>query len=264
MTWIIGVSTIFGYGVVISDVQVTFKDGTTADILQKAYPLSNFIVGGFAGSVRIGCMLLQSLYEYLEIPTGQEKTHAWHPLWVANTWGPLAKKLFDNAPYEERKLGSRILLVAASPTEKCGLGAKIYFIRFADPTFVPGIMARAIKICGIGSGAGIIEYKQKLNPLLRIRSGILRAEVGVSGGWGTALAYAVSHVLHDDRRKGISRHLNIFEVRGGAIYESNNDETIHPSIGQAVEIRMPNIARGYSEFGQMVNSIGKERAEAVC
>lgn len=125
-------------------------------------------------------------------------------------------------------------------------------------------MARAIKICSIGSGAGIIEYKQTLKPLLRIRSGILQAEVGVSGGWGRALAYAVSHVLNDHPRQGISRHLNVFEVRRGAIYESNNDETIHPRNGQAVEIRMPNIARGYSEFVRMVKSIGKERAEAVC
>ena len=58
----------FGYGALYSDVQVTFPDGSTKDLLQKAYPLSNFIAAGFAGSVRIGFMLLDSLSQFLQLP----------------------------------------------------------------------------------------------------------------------------------------------------------------------------------------------------
>jgi hypothetical protein len=43
MTWVCAASTIYGYGALYSDVQVTFLDGQTADLVQKAYPLSNFI-----------------------------------------------------------------------------------------------------------------------------------------------------------------------------------------------------------------------------
>jgi len=57
MTWAAAASTIFGYGALYSDVQVTFRDGNTKDLLQKAYPVSNFIAAGFAGSVRIGFKL---------------------------------------------------------------------------------------------------------------------------------------------------------------------------------------------------------------
>lgn len=60
MTWVLGASSLFGYGVMLSDVQVSVGE-KRFDILQKAYPLSNYILGGFAGSVQIGFMFLQSL-----------------------------------------------------------------------------------------------------------------------------------------------------------------------------------------------------------
>jgi hypothetical protein len=69
MTWICTASTIYGYGALYSDVQVTFPDGRNADLVQKAYPLSNFIAAGFAGSVRIGFMLLQSLSDAMRSTT---------------------------------------------------------------------------------------------------------------------------------------------------------------------------------------------------
>jgi hypothetical protein len=31
MTWVIGAATNFGYGVILSEVQVSFKDGTTQE-----------------------------------------------------------------------------------------------------------------------------------------------------------------------------------------------------------------------------------------
>jgi hypothetical protein len=54
MTWVIGASSIFDYGAMMSDVRVTFSNGRTLDLLQKAYPVGPYIVAGFAGSVRIG------------------------------------------------------------------------------------------------------------------------------------------------------------------------------------------------------------------
>ena len=69
MTWIVGASTLFGYGVVISDVQVSCGiSGPRMDVLQKAYPVSNYIVAGFAGDVRPGLVLLESLRRFLNSP----------------------------------------------------------------------------------------------------------------------------------------------------------------------------------------------------
>ncbi|WP_424208626.1 hypothetical protein [Sulfuricaulis sp.] len=264
MTWVIGASTIFGYGAVVSDVQVTFRNGTTIDMLQKAYPISNFIVAGFAGSVRIGFMLLQSLSDFLELPPGTEDTHAWDPIWVSTNWAPIAKNVFGRAPSEEKSLGSQLLLVGASPTESLGLASEAIFARFADPDFDPGIMTKAIKLCSIGSGSRISEYKRIIKPLFRLSSGILQAEVMNPGGWARTLSFSISRAINDHPRSGISRHLNLFHVRRGAIYEENNDERIYPRDGSPNEIRMPQLARGYPQFVEMARQINVSSAEAVC
>jgi hypothetical protein len=172
MTWVVGATSVFGYGALYSDVQVTFADGNTRDLVQKAYPLSNFIAAGFAGSVRVGFMLLQSLVDFIRLPDGTLRTHAWDPVWVATQWAPIARSVFEGAPPSERSLGARILMLGASPTENAGLGARMFLCRFADPWFKPGIMGRFIMSCGIGSGSGVLEYKRWIKPHIRFMSGI--------------------------------------------------------------------------------------------
>lgn len=264
MTWIIGASTFFGYGAVVSDVQVTFKNGTTRDILQKTYPISNFVVAGFSGSVRIGFMLLQSLSDFLQLPSGLEETHAWDPIWVSTNWAPIARDVFKSAPSEEKSLGSRLLLVGASPTESSGLGSKIIFTRFTSPNFAPEIMTKAIKLCSIGSGSRVSEYKRAIKPLLRLHSGINQAEVMNEGGWARTLMSCISRTINNHPTVGVSRHLSLLHVRHGGVYEENNDETIYPRDAVPIEIRMPNIARSYSQFEDMAGQLNINSAGAVC
>lgn len=42
MTWVIGAASLFGYGVMLSDVRVSFPNGQRADMLKKAYPVGPF------------------------------------------------------------------------------------------------------------------------------------------------------------------------------------------------------------------------------
>src|SRR5450759_2701557 len=98
MTWVVGATSVFGYGALYSDVQVTFADGSTRDLVQKAYPLGNFIAAGFAGSVRIGFKLLQSLAVFLVLPDEALGSHASDPIWVATQWAPIARSVFEGAP----------------------------------------------------------------------------------------------------------------------------------------------------------------------
>ena len=263
MTWVVGASTIWGYGVVISDVQVTFSDGTTADILQKSYPISNFIVAGFAGSVKIGFMLLESLAQFTQLPSGKEATQAWNPIWVANNWSPIAKKIFNSAPEIEKRLGSKILMLGASPNKTSGIGSKTILVRFSSPDFKPGIMTKSIKLCSIGSGSRVTEYKT-IKYLFRLQSNIHQAEVMNSGGWGRAVAFSISRELNDHPKSGISRHLNIFYVRRGLINEENNNETIFFPNGKKLNISMPPIARGYNEFLNATEKLNIKSAEAIC
>jgi hypothetical protein len=246
-------------------VRVTFRDGTTRDVIQKAYPLSNFLAAGFAGSVRIGFDLLSTLTECLRMPPEAIRTTAWEPCWVAEKWAPVAKSIFDKHSEIEKAQGSQLLMVGASPAESCGLGAKIYFARFVSPNFRPNIMSRAVKICSIGSGAAQKEYKLRLKPLFRLTSGILKAEIMHPSGWGRQLGFSISRVLTDLPRVGISPHIHVLIVRRGQnILVETNDENIYPPDGSRIEFRMPQVANGYDEFLDFANSSGHDAAGATC
>jgi hypothetical protein len=264
MTWVVAASTIYGYGALYSDVQVTFPDGNTKDLLQKAYPLSNFIAAGFAGSVNIGFRLLQSLSDFTTLPSDTANCFAWDPLWVSANWSSIAKSVFDRAPTGEKALGSQILMVGVSPDKTCGLGAKVYFTRFCAPEFRPGIMSHAIKLCSIGTGAGIAEYKRGIRPLFRLTSGILQAEVGQQGGWARQLGFSISRKLTDYPRRGISRHIHIIIIMRGAILVETNDENIYAGDASRIEIRMPQVAQGYEQFIALAASSGHDAVGATC
>jgi hypothetical protein len=50
MTWVIGACPLLGaYAITVSDIQVTFPDGRTFDLVRKAYPVGPNLIGGFAG-----------------------------------------------------------------------------------------------------------------------------------------------------------------------------------------------------------------------
>jgi hypothetical protein len=264
MTWVVAASTIYGYGALYSDVQVTLRDGTTRDVLQKAYPVANYMAGGFAGSVKIGFMLLQSLIDHLSVPDKPKGKYVCDPIVAALSWAPIALRVFGSAENDERALGSRLLLVGASPIEDQGFGAKIYFVRFASPTFEPQIMSRAIKLCSIGSGASVREYKHSIKPLFRLSSGLLKAEIGQPGGWGNQLGHAISHNLGQNPRAGISRHLNtILIAREGFLFGKTN-QTVHHQDGSKTEHKMPTVAQSYDQFLSMAKASGSEGAGALC
>jgi|KBSSwiStaDraftv2_1062776.scaffolds.fasta_scaffold423091_2 hypothetical protein len=264
MTWVVAASTVFGYGALYSDVQVTFRDGSTRDILQKAYTVANFIAAGFAGSVKIGFTLLESATEHLTLRDRPPDSYAWHPVGAAFSWAPVARSLFAASQPDEQRLESRLLFVGASPSERQGLGAKIYFVRFVSPSFEPQIMSRAIKMCGIGTGAAVSEYKHSIKPLFKLSSGLLRAEVGRAGGWGNQLGHSISHRLGRAPHFGISRHLNTILVTQEGFRFGKTDQTTHYPDGRIVEHKMPLVARSYNEFLALASAAGSEGAEAIC
>jgi hypothetical protein len=264
MTWVVAASTIFGYGALYSDVQVTFRDGSTRDLVQKAYPISNFIVAGFSGSVKIGFMLIKSLKDELKIPAQDYSRLAWDPIFISKHWSVIAKSVFDAAPKEEKAITTSILMVGISPTENSGLGAKVIFTRFTSPHFHPNIMTRPIKLCSIGSGAAVKEYKHSIKPLFRLSSGILKSEIGQLGGWASQLGFSISHTLNKYPRNGISRHIHILIVSRGSIRVETNNENIYPPDGTKIEIRMPSVAQDYAEFLSLAQSEGHEATGAAC
>lgn len=263
MTWVVGASTIWGYGALYSDVQVTLRDGSTRDVLRKAYPVANAIAAGFAGSVRIGFSLIQSLEATLIPPPGTPQNALCHPVLAANGWAPIAKSVFESAETRERALGSRILMVGVSPNESAGLGAKVYFARFASPEFVPQVMTRTVKICSIGTGASIRQYKHSIKPLFRLSSGILHAEVGSPFGWGVALGYSIANATNWYPHSGISQHVHTTLIARDGFRYANSDQKTYRQDGVVIERKMPPLAESYDQFLAMLSVSGSDTACAV-
>lgn len=267
MTWVCAVSSVMGYGAIYSDVQVTLRNGSTRDLVQKAYPITNSIAAGFAGSVRIGFSLLDSLTSFLRLPPDVDPNQiGWDPRWISANWAPFAKSVFDKADASERRLGSKLLIVAASPNENCGIETKVYFTRFSAPDFRPGIMSKPFKFCSIGSGAAITEYHDQLKPLFRWSGHIstLKAEVGQPYGWARNLSFRISRCLADHPRPGISRHMHMIIVGRRTIVVENNDENIYVGDAPRIEIRMPSVAQSYQQFTAFAAAGGHDAVGATC
>ncbi|WP_348696619.1 hypothetical protein [Duganella fentianensis] len=266
MTWIVGAASLFGYGTLISDVQMTWKDGRQADILQKAYPLGRFIVGGFSGSVYIGFRLMDSFRKMLELPL-QSSTHAWCPNQAAKEWTQIARAIFESAPDAERKLGARFLIVGISPTDTISETdiPVVQVIRFSSPDFLPGFFRKSMAICNIGSGSKITSYKNSLRPLLDFRTSPVNIEVAGMGWWAKNLAQSMTRAIIENPQSGISRHLNVLAFMRGSILQTNNDEIIfHPNFSSPEVIQMPRLATSYSEFQLMAAATDIESTAASC
>ena len=121
-----------------------------------------------------------------------------------------------------------------------------------------------MKVCSIGSGAGITEYKRWIKPLWKLRNSTLQSERSHPGGWGEHVGFLISRALADHPKRGISRHIHILTVRRGSILVETNYENIYPPEGPRIEIRMPQVAQGYDQFCRMAESIGHEAAGATC
>ena len=114
MTWIVGTTGIFGYGIGLSDIRVTLGDGSERDCLQKIYKVGNFIAAGFAGSVAIGFAMVDRLTELL---ASDDPAGAWDPVAIADWWPQDARgRSSSRFAQSERDLQSHVILIGAHPT----------------------------------------------------------------------------------------------------------------------------------------------------
>lgn len=148
MTWVIGAVSLLGYGVLVSDVQVSWRNSDRElPILQKAHFVGNTVVAGFAGSVRIGFRLIESLHAGMAKAAPHE---AWHPWWIAKHWPKEGRRIFDSSESDEKRLRSELLLVGISPTEQRGDVPKVYLVRMSSPTFEPKLATKPLSMVSIG------------------------------------------------------------------------------------------------------------------
>ena len=266
MTWVVGASSLFSYGVMISDVRISWANGKELDLLRKAYPVGPYILAGFAGSVNIGLRLIGSMQHFLDRPEVRaEPNAAWQPDWVAENWPSLARKLFAESSVIEQQSGSQIIMVGVSPDQNMGVPEfpRVYVVRFNWPEFTPVYSDKGLSVGHIGSGSDVEYFKTAIAEHFQFGASSLQAEVGGLHGWSQMLGHSVGGLVSRNPTPGISPHVNIDTCRLGNFYHGNNDETIYYPDGRVVEIKMPKIASNYHEFVSMCRGLGLVAVGAV-
>lgn len=248
MTWVIGATTPFGYGVMVSDICVTLSDGTVRDVLRKAYPVGRFIVAGFAGSVRIGFEMISALREFLAMTKEEvDEGHCWDPEFVAVEFQAKARKIFDRHNDQEKDLGCEILLVGVCPKEKTLGGGNSVVAALRGPTFSPDIAKRWGKVLSIGSGSNQQKAMESLAATVS-QIELLQTEVMNPGGFGNTVAFSVTRKLFWGAPAGISRHLHVSLVGINRLTSRANDLEYRSKDGQTIKLRMPRVAENYEEL----------------
>jgi hypothetical protein len=283
MTWIVGAPIMFGYGFAVSDIRVTLATGEERDCLQKVYPVGRFIAAGFAGSVRIGFAMLETLSGLLNVP--EAKDGAWDPVAIAQWWPEDAREVFSKFLAAEQALQSHLMLVGASPTDGDAPWAKPYVYIFRSPDF----KAEAIpfwQIGAIGSGNFVEPCRRMVQSFSNDRNAmidLMKGEVGQPGGMGQMLGWCATTTLKDCRPNGISSHLHYCWVyRGRIVIQTNNHRTYgnwsafpigldaasserlpgtNPETGEPEDVfrhnfTMPRIAQSWGELNNLLSGEG--------
>jgi hypothetical protein len=262
MTWVVAASSIFGYGVILSDVRATFADRSQADLVKKAYPLGRYIIGGFSGSIKIGFTLLEGLRSSLQPPPDADPNGAWDPAIVANWWGPeWAAPTFAASEEVEKKLSCTVLLVGLSQgrelSERRREVTRVHIIRLGSPDFRPGHMRRWFTVCHIGKGSKVKLYKEMMDSFFRIQSSAIQAEQGGPNLWVTVLASSMGQLAEKHPTAGISPHVHALICQAPSMFEFPNDRTSVSADGVRTEFRMPKVAKTYQEFLAMSAQRGR-------
>lgn len=262
MTWIVGAATSLGYAVGISDIRVTFADGSERDCLQKIYPMGRFTAAGFAGSVRIGFAMLEALAHLLhpEPPPNQ----AFIPEEVVNCFCPLARDVFRQAPRDEQALHSHILLLSADPAQiegwpwgRCSVHV------FRSPDFTPEA-ANIGQVVSIGYGSVIPAYTEMLASFTAEPLSLLRGEM-MGGQMGhLALTIAIQGMVEANPVPGVSQHAHVCVVRRNSVAIGPNDHEQFMPTGERIPFRMPAIATSWIEFSRIASEEARSPLAAVC
>lgn len=223
MTWVVGTTSIFGYGVLLSDIQVTCGwSGVTFDVLQKSFPVGKYIAAGFAGDVRAGLWLIDSLRAFLNV-SDTPHDECWEPAWVAQHWAVEAKLAYAELAATQEVGATEIVLVGAQP--EFGAQPRIYgdavgqLTIFRSPDFEPESSVGGQRVVSIGSGNGIDAYTEELEYLVRDPERIhIKGELmGGPGGHARMIAFSLQRAVAKNPTPGISSHFHLTVVRLGSI-----------------------------------------------
>lgn len=251
MTWIVGANSLFGMAFLVSDIQITFSGAADVEYLdccQKVHALSQDVIGGFAGSVKIGFAVIERLRVELQLPNANS---AWELDTVVNDWLPgVVKDVYDSSEASEQLLGCQIILASAHPTRNRGAPMPwTDVVKLSWPNFVPQFAAQTGAL-SIGSGSSELVYAGFVNQVTAYgNTPFNQAAIGNTQNQGRFLAQSLSDLVSRHSVNGISKIFQVMDVTRNKINICNHEYDIHPPTGTVQHIRFPAVvATSYEDF----------------
>lgn len=246
MTWVIGATSIFGYSVIVSDVQVTcMNTGYGADLLQKVYPVGRYVAAGFAGDVPTGLSLIHYITKLLN-PHDMKDDERWEPRFVMENWGAVAKRLYEDMSKRYPVGETHILLAGVEEVpgmEVSELGGTVGIISvLKSPEFVPEIYEGGKQFASIGSGSLSKSHRQDLEHIMDDPDFVyVKGELGRSGGHGMMIAGVIQVMVRKNPLPGVSQHFHTTLVGYSSVEQHRSPE-------------MPVVAANWSDLLKMLPS----------
>ena len=261
MTWVIGKPTKYGYGLLVSDVAVTYQSGKVEESLQKVYPVGNFIAAGFSGSVELGFRMLGYLTESLS-SAGPSKMFS--PKDVALKWYRTPRRVFRESPSSLQSLSCEILIVGISPIEYLGVKQfpVVYAAALRSPSFEPEL-SRDGALC-IGRGSRIESYKNAIDGLDRKRDPFAFEFELRTQKPGIVYVDRIARAVKEYPQKGISEALNLCVVRQGNISVTFTEAWEITDSESIVRHKSPVLFRSWEKFRTHCEKLGANASECSC
>ena len=239
---VIGSSTMFGYGVVMSDVRVTCGDtGITMDVLQKAFPVGKFIVAGLAGDVGIGLTLLRSMQLFLRRMKPAED-ECFDPEWVADNWSKEAKQIYSDISHDMQVGDTHIITVGLKVDNKVLGGARPCVTVYKSPHFAPETVIGGNHCLSIGSGGSVDKYRESLEHMLADENLVyMKGEIGSIGGFGRLVWQRLQRDVENNPIESVSPNMQLFLI----------------SLRQIEEWRTPNMPDLAGNWPELLKKIDK-------
>lgn len=257
MTWVVGLTGLPAGGLLLADVRVTlqYPDGsvTPFDGLQKIHPITNWIAGGFAGSVDVGFSMLADFQRYIGTPPEGFIARTGYLL---NRWTRRARRIYAAVPAPLRALGCELLFIGASaepPDSPLGIQRTHGYI-MRPPNFalepLRGSQARSI-----GSGSVVPQYLAILERSDDEIFNLWKIDLEMGDMGHIAFAHGLTSAIEAHYERTVSEHLLVVRVKqGGFVLGNNNMEPLPPS--ELPSRKMPPLATNPRELYGMFAQTG--------
>ncbi|MDP2319175.1 MAG: hypothetical protein Q8O42_07560 [Acidobacteriota bacterium] len=216
MTWILGTGVPFGYGALIADVRVSWRNGLRLDVLQKIHEISPWMIAGFSGSVEFGFSAIGDLQHCFPEPPA-DKQFSYFGRAVAWKWYRRLRRAYTQAPLRVTQYPFSLLLASAEPNPKqpIPISRCIRMSSLSNPPFQPEFVP-PFKWWSIGSGRTHVDAAYFANlDFDNFGNSWGKGEVGNRGGAAFTIAGSVARGLAKQPNPDVGGQLQVGCVFSG-------------------------------------------------